>query len=254
MATKRKPMQTTLDILNAGEGARDDKVAEPTLADVQKQLTTLSADYAELRKENEAYRANQAALLSGASYTKPEFLNAEPDLKDLPDPGEDSAKYGVELAKRFQTALGNKQHNDNLQMEQYRDAQTQRELLWQDFQTAYGDYAKDPQKIGIASEQVARIAKARKMDVDKYMFGAGQKQFMADVVTMHDKLFGKPVAPETEEDDEGDDNEDNRTMGIFGGQESGGKPTAGKDTRTAKEPGGFTQAIREWQIKNGFHR
>lgn len=251
--TKRQPMQTTLDILNAGEGAGGDKAAEPTLADVQKMLTELQAAREEDKKIIERLTADQSALLSTSTYQAPQFLSEEPDLENLPDPTEDLKAYNAEMAKRFKTAYGNAKHNEALQMEGARDAASQREMLWQDFQTAYADYAKDPQKVGIASEQVARIAKARKMDMDKYMFGAGQKRFMSDVVVMHDKLFGKPIVLD-KEDEEEDDSEDNRSMGIFAGQESGGKPNPGKDARTANEPGGFTQAIREWQLKNGFHR
>lgn len=252
--TKRQPMQTTLDILNAGEGEGGDKAAEPTLADVQKQLVELQAARDEDKKTIERLTADQSALLSTSTYQAPQFLSEEVNLDNLPDPTEDLKAYNIEMAKRFKTAYGNAKQNEALQMEGARDAATQRDLLWQDFQTAYSDYAKDPQKVGIASEQVARIAKARKMDLEKYMFGAGQKRFMADVVTMHDKLFGKPIDLDKEDDDEGDDGDDNRTMGIFAGQESGGKPTPGKNEPTAQNPGGFTQAIREWQLKNGFHR
>jgi len=90
------------------------------------------------------------------------------------------------------------------------------------------------------------------------MFGS-QEMFFEDVKTEYEKQFGpvsqgeeaeeaaqkprkKALAADVEDDDEG------RTAGTFGGQESGGRPAAGK-----LKPGDMIKDLSDLQRKSGYY-
>jgi hypothetical protein len=88
------------------------------------------------------------------------------------------------------------------------------------------------------------------LDPDAYMFRAPET-FFQDVNAVYDQKWGKvnqkpaPKQPDTEEDAFND-----YTRGIFGGQESGGRP---QPSKPQEELGSITGDIREWQKKAGVY-
>lgn len=245
-------MSETLALLNAS-GGEPSKASDavPTVEAVQKQLADLQAAHEVLRKEHEAMEANQAALLSTpAQQAAPQYRPVTLDTKDLPDPVEDGKdKYAVELAKRYKDLYEAEKFNEQVDAGVQYERQAAGQALWEDFQGSYGEYSKDQRKLRHALDETMYQARRKRLDTDKYMYGTSTK-FMKDLAKNYDDLFGKPVAVKDNDDE---DEDDTRTMGVFGGQESGGK-AASDNARTPEEPGGFTQAIRDFQIKHGYYR
>lgn len=222
-----------------GTGGEPKKTPEVDLTALQAQITALSSRL-------EQSEATNRALLTQAPRTEPVQQTTAPagiDLKGLPDPIEESEKYGIMLAERIaaHTKAVTEAAQNSMRSEQSQEKQI--EELWEGFGKKYSDLAEDQDRVEFAATKVAKEAKAKGMDVSKYMF-VTRDQFYADVAKKHEELFGKPS--------DGDDNdtpeEPDRTAGIFGGMESGGRPATGKQP----PQGDMIKDLQDLQRKGGY--
>lgn len=120
------------------------------------------------------------------------------------------------------------------------ERQTIEERLWEGFKEKYPQWAEHEEIVDLVSGRVAREAKERGVDIQRYMIQHSDL-FYADVAAALQKQYGALV--EDEEDGENEalpehltvgrtaktaapdnDLDDGRTAGIFGGTESGGAP------------------------------
>jgi hypothetical protein len=224
------------------ETAKASAAPAADLAALQAQIAKLSGDLDQQRQTNMALMAQP--LVQAAPATP------KMDMTNLPDPTLDPEAYAREVANRTTAYIG--------AVEQVRQAQSagaaqsnQRvEALWEDFNAKYPQYAEHADRVEFAATKIAQRAAARGLDVNKYIFGASGV-FMADVAAEMDKTFGKPEV----EDPDDDGADDGRTGGIFGGNESGGKPTkVDEPNRAGFQPNSMFGDIQQWQAKSGFTR
>lgn len=99
-------------------------------------------------------------------------------------------------------------------------------------------------------DKITKKASRRGVDVNRYMFGAGD-QFFDDIVKTYDETFGAIKADGKSEEPApkgGEEEDENRTGGIFGGVETGGRPTGGAD----EKPGDMIEDLHALQKKSGF--
>lgn len=210
-------------------------------------LAALQAQIAKLSQDLDTQRSTNMALLTQPIIETPAAA-PQLDMTKLPDPTIDPEAYASEVARRTTAYIGQVDQQRQRGAQQAQTKNSRVEALWDDFGSKYEAYAGDPEKVEYAATKVAQRAQKRGMDVDKYVFGASSV-FMADVAAEMDKLWGKP-----EEADDLPDEEDNRTAGIFGGQESGGKPAKGEEARSAFQPNSMFGDVQAWQAKTGFTR
>ena len=226
-------------------GDEMDKDQKVDIAALQAQIAALTT------KVEETSRANLALLSTPIKTdvpadTAPQGLN----LKDLPDPLVDPEGYTRELNTRIQATIDATLQNRIQQDNGARNRDTQVSGLWDDFSTAHEDYAEDTDRIEFITAKIAKRAKARGMDVERYMFTT-RDQFFGDVIKEYDKVFGKPNS-DTDEDNleaQGDDTQANRTAGVFGGMESGGAPAKGGNENKFD----MLKEIHEMQKKSGLY-
>ena len=160
------------------------------------------------------------------------------------------SRQGSRVKERINAALDATRAYERQQAEAQRKQAEQVNSLWEGFSKAYPDWAPFEDLVETVSSKVAAKAKEAGMDMNRY-FGASRDLFFADVAKeMHTK-FGKLVEP----DDEGpltpasrakpsENDDDGRTAGIFGGQESGGKASAGNKPEGGADMLGDLQAIQ----------
>lgn len=240
-------MHPDLPYVDAEEDAAKAKAAADA-ANPPLTMETLQAQVAALQAQLDQRQTDMMAMLStptsaAAVPPKVEALNTD----GLPDPTADPDGYAKEMMARTMKVIESQRNYDQWVAEQQSDAQTRNAALWQDFQSNYPDYAGDFDKVEIAATRVAKRAAARKIDVEKYMYGQSDR-FMKDVVKEMETFFGKPA--KADPDDTPDDDEPEiRTAGMFGGNESGGKPAKGAEGPDA-DP---FKDVRDFQMRTGFH-
>lgn len=225
----------------------DDKKAsseDPTTALLQK-IGALEEKFTQAQRDNETLRQQQSAMLSQPIIsTRVEG----PQLLELPDPVADPKAYAEALRKNIRAELDFERQQERAQFQEQNTMQQRTNGLWNDFSTKHSDYAKDPERVKIAATQVAEAARARGVDVNKYMF-LTPDQFMNDVKAKMDSFgWGK----QAEGGDDDDDDDEIRTAGISGGLESGGRPSS--VSKQDQQAGSIYDGIKEWQAKTGFHR
>lgn len=228
-------MQVSFPDLPYEEDPDDAPKADPNKA-LLDQIAALNREVGELK------RVPQAMAQDFTIAQRPN-LNTKPDLKGLPDPVLEPEAYSTQLANRITTADENRRRISEWEQEQQRKANGRTEALWNDFSTAYPEHAKKRKAVEFIAAEVANEAAARGLNPERYMFGA-PKQFMDDVVKRYDSEFGSPVAAQTPKDDD----EDTRTT-VLGARSTGGNRLLDEEPRPED---GF-KALRDWQIKTGFH-
>lgn len=219
-----------------------------TVAELQAQIKAMQDKF---EADTKSLRDTNLALMQTTPVQTQQLLPTEVDLKDLPDPVSDPTGYAKAVADRTRQALENAARNQQV-VATSQNLQTNRlNALWEDFSDKYADYAKNPGRVRYLAQEVAAKAEARGRDVQKYMY---TPQFMADVVTLYDKEFGKPQGEDDgdgTDDGEGTvlDKDDLRTGGIPGG----GPKTSKPPKNTEDEQGvSIMEGVRSWQQKTGF--
>lgn len=225
---------------NAGQQAAATK--GPTTEELLARIEALTSQVSGLQSTN-------TALMS-----QPQMHNAPPaptlDLSNMPDPTLDPEAYARETIMRQQKFNESQRAVQEYNAQQQQVEQRRLNALWEQFQEAHPGY-DNIEQIEFVTRKVVQRAADRGLDVNKYMY-ANSAGFMNDVVHEYDKIFGQPA-----NDDDDDDNDvsgtieaaDDRSAGIFGGMESGGKPAqGGKD-----KPGDMFDDIKAFQKKTGFY-
>jgi len=167
-----------------------------------------------------------------------------------PDPNTDPEGYARYVELKAQTLIDYEKAKYLHEQTAAQRRATQMQQLWDDFADQHKEYAANTERVEIATQRVLQRQAAAGVNVDDYMFN-NREAFMADVIKESDKLFGKPVATDEEDDDEGDDDAtDNRTAVVA--------PGTGKGKGAPAEPqspfGALSQEINAWQQKTGFYR
>lgn len=245
--------------------ARTPKAAGPSIEDLQAQLVAMNT------RLDEAQRTN-TALMSQPLVT-PQAPGNQPDIvvdtEGLPDPVTETAKYNTELAKRTLDAMRAQTARDrevDNQRQQTQNTYDQRaNSLWEDFQVAYPAYSENDDRVRFVAESVATKARARGVDLDKYMFGPGRTQYMRDVAEQYEVMW--PTNTEGDNADGGGNTDPgadqrpasrpqsqapDRTGGIFGGAESGNKPNKPAANPGAPAPGSLSRDLQDLQRASGF--
>lgn len=206
------------------------------------------------------HRLDDMAKISAASLTAapqvPSF-GKEPvlDLSGLPDAQYDNEAFTAALAKRTQDHVKATMEYQNrvadASRQETQSANSKAETLWNDFQAKFPDHSAASEKLVLfASQQVADAAKARGLDVEKYMFN-NRTQFMTEVAAAMDDIRGTPFGKDPGQEEEEPANEEaaTRTMGVFGNGTSI-PPAKGSQEKTLA--GDMISEIHDIQRKSGF--
>lgn len=222
---------------NTSSGVEAVENKAPSSDELLKQIAALNEQISNLRQP----------LPMQAEPTAPQAPGAL-SFADLPDPTTDPEAYGRALNDRI--TAHTKAQNDyaDWQGKQAKSASNKQAALWEDFAIQYPEISGDKVKAEFAAQTVARAAHARGIDVERYMY-THSTRFLADVAKVYEQTFGKPV---NDDEDEEDDNARpaSRTAGIFGGEQSGGKP-AGRGSQV-EQPGDMIKELHETQRKLGL--
>lgn len=221
------------------DGENLPKVDADYVADLEKQLKRLQDQRDDQRDEQLLYldqRPNQSQVSDGP-------IEVKVDSIPLPDPALEPAEFAAAVSRRAQITMENAKRRDEFDAKRKNDIDGKINNLWSNFNSDYEEYAGDKKKIEYAAQQVLAEAQRRGIDPQRYMFTT-QNKFFRDVAKQYDEIFGAPDIDDTldediaprgrnasnpssrrqprdrnrQEDDEG------RSAGIFGGNESGGRP------------------------------
>jgi hypothetical protein len=223
----------------------------------------------------ESERANMALLSNPnwQSQSNEQVVDLDPNKVELPDPALDPNGYDKALAERNRIRADNDRRREAADNRKKQDINEKVEDLWDAFAEKYPDMADDKERIDFVSTQIARQAAKRGVNVERYMFLTRDK-FLDDVAAKYIDVFGDPSGEG--EDDKFEDaprsnralsrsnsgrrsnnrnrQEDEyvgRTGGIFGGNESGGRPSRGRDADEESGPS-MIDDIYAIQRKSGF--
>lgn len=233
--------------------------------DYAKQIEELSTrlkkqdeEMAQLRRDNIMMTMRAPAPAPAAATTA-----REPELDlvtGMPDPDQDYKAYATEQQKRITAhnrAYAQWVRDQAAAEEGASDAATGRDqAIVSQFREKYPGYSMTG-AMAIAGQVIAGM-KAKGVDENAYVYGHTD-MFLADVAAAYEKEFGKP-APRGEASANGKerarspepdpDAEALRTMGVFGGNESGSAPS-GATAEAVKEET-FTDILGKGQAKTGL--
>ena len=215
---------------DTGEGDGEEKKG-PTTDELMRRLDEQQKHIDRLQRNTIAMMGLPAPTI--ATPAAPKSPNI--DLSGLPDPLEDRDGYNKGIAERVQSAItdGISTHAA-AERTRHATAASRDErigVLWGDFSNTYPELAANEEWVEFAASKVAKRAKARGLDVEKYMFG-NSEQFMEDVAAEIGKVF-KPDTSNDGSDKNADTNDStpSRTGGMFGG---GGSTGTDKKVKKAK--------------------
>lgn len=232
----------------------------------------LANQLAELQTRlSESEKTNMALLTSPQRYSQVNDapIEVKPESVALPDPALDPEGYDKAKAERDNIRYENRRRQEDFKTRQERSNQNKIDGLWDDFADRFPDI-DDKERIDFVATKVAQDALKRGLDVERYMFVTRDK-FMNDVAKKYEDVFGLPeVDDENNEEDtrrssraasrprgrprannrnRQEDEYVGRTAGVFGGNESGGRPSRGGEEDTGPSMIDDIQAI---QRKTGF--
>jgi hypothetical protein len=239
MARKKAPVEPAADDIFAHFERHGRSLNGPDEAPVKQDnaQTELLARLAALEQQNTTLQDQiRRSTLYGTPTQTPDprgqvtYKDIKPDFSGIPSQIEDPEGFSRALAERTTTAFEARE----AAREQHQREQAERSAaatgMWEAFSNAYPDWKPHEDVVETVSGKVAERAKAAGMDMQKY-FGASRDLFFADVAAELQKKYGKLIeaddgtpAPAAKRRDENED--EGRTAGIFGGNETGGKPTA----------------------------
>lgn len=247
-----------------GENASD-----PRYDALAKQLADLQTQLSDQQKTNMALLQQPPQFRSQVD----QLVEIKPESIALPDPALDPDGYDKATAQRNQIRWENKQRKDEFDARRREEVSNKVEDLWNSFSDKYPDMAGDKDRIDFVATQISKAAQRRGIDVERYMF-VTQDKFLDDVAKKYIDVFGEPEGEDNQSDFEDtpqrrraaasparrdpprrrnrseDDDMVSRTGGIFGGNESGGRPSRSRDD---DENGpNMIDDIQALQRKTGF--
>lgn len=243
---------------NKGDGAGGYDVAMKALQD----------QIAMLRESQQRNSRTSTALMSQtAGSDQPPRVITEMNLENLPDPVTDPQGYAREIAKRGQEMIASQRNYDAWAAQRAKQSTDAYASVWNKFTTDHPEYASHEKLVQAAATSVIAEARSRNIDPNKLVLGDTDNFFEDVMKEMRDMAGGDTIFKADTEDedepnagtggegaatgglDEDDDGEDDRTVGVFGGQDSGGRPNPNPkpvDTDMFAE-------IRKFQQKEGWH-
>lgn len=212
--------------------------------DLQKQLDEMRSNYTKLQEDLARVTTVQAAIVPP---TPPKAMTYD----GLPDPVNDPAAYAMALGQRIRDEANSQRQYDQQNQSIINEREQKIEGLWEDFEGAYPEIAKDKEGMEFVTMKVAKKAKARGADLDRYMFVTQQK-FMQDVAQEYGRIFGEDdgesePAPKPRRRAREDD-EPTRTS-VFGGLEGGGRPSNPEPKHNEQ---GMVKELQDLQLQSGF--
>lgn len=204
-------------------------------------VAALELQLAEMRGELSAQRMQSNFVAAQPAVPAP--VVKEISYDDLPDPLVDPKGYAKEVATRTQAYYASQRAADQHAARQQQDESARYNQLWENFAKENEDYAGQQDLAEFATRKVVTQYAQQGVDVNRQMFG-NTKQFFADVRGEMDRVTGKKLKTEADDDDD-------RTNGMFGGMESGGR--AGDTGKRQARPESMFDSMTDWQVKNGFY-
>ena len=245
------PPSSILDHFGVGDVAKEPvKKDEPKAPDVD----ALIARMDRLETDNQTLQQSNLALMSTPRQQYeplPAPVAATPGIMEgLPDPVSEPEGYGKELERRIVDRIDSGIAQKSSALDQQQKTSGRIEALWGEFNEhpKYKDYAENVDQVEFAATKVAKRAEAKGLNIDKYMFTTSE-QFFSDIAVEMDKTFPKaPVDDKKGDEPKDKGEEEERTGGIFGGVESGGKPV--QDTKA--EAGDMLEDLTDLQRKTEY--
>lgn len=249
--------QDTLPGAGAGEGTKT-----VDMNTVLARLDALETQNRDLREQNQrlALPTAPAGNTNVTNAIDPATLRVSFD--GLPDPLTDRTAYEQQLQTRINAVMDARDHALRTESETRANQSNQSDMLWNRFTSLHPEWTEHQEVVGAVAAKVVRDMQARGLNAQQYMT-AYPDMYLADVHKELNSKYARLVADDEGEEEEptqnlgrphhgsslsGDD-DDGRTGGIFGGLESGGKPSAG-----AKDPkaGDMIKDLQDVQRKTGF--
>jgi len=208
-----------------------------------------------LESDNQTLQQSNLALMSTPrqTYTAPAAPAVAPApgiMEGLPDPVSDPDNYGKELERRIAGRIDSALTQQSTTHSEQQKSSGRIEALWGEFadHPKYKDYAGNVDQVEFAATKVAKRAEAKGLNLDQYMFTTSEA-FFSDIAVEMDKTFPKAEPDDKKKaDDKDKGEEEERTSGIFGGVESGGKP--GEDPKA--EAGDMLEDLTSLQRKSEY--
>lgn len=248
---------------------------EPTVAQLQAQISALSGQLDDMTRRSMMRPAappapqqqQQPAL--GPQDVKLDLVTGLPDPIDKPIEYQRALQDRIaayvaaqtEVVKQTATAAATRGQQEAA-------SQQQADRLWNDFSTQYPDWAEYGDIVQVVAKQVVEREQAKGIDGQTYILG-NTPTFFRDVEAELKKRYGRLIEDaeaEGEEEPEGhehhaiaprrgapvdNDLDDGRTAGVFGGQESGGKPSRGRQAPAAGAD--MISDLQAMQMKTGYY-
>jgi hypothetical protein len=284
MAISRKPLEKKNDddnMFSAPTAQLFDDVdnEEGKNEVVDDKYDALAKQIAELQRANDEIQRANMALLNNPNFGREQEFQPQlddPDKIELPDPALDPDGFSKANLRRIEVVNANQRKLRDAEDRKNKTVQEKADALEKAFAEKYPELAQDKERLDYISIKVAQDAQKRGLDVQRYMF-LTQDKFLDDVAKRYVKVFGEPEP--LEDDDLDFDYEENRssnlraaprtrgrprarsrnrseddgmvsrTAGIFGGNESGGRPGRGRDDDKGPD---MIDDIHAIQRKTGF--
>lgn len=246
-----------------GEDNRNDDIDE---------VADLKAKLAELQEQVND-RTNDLPYLQAPTYQSQVSPQAPVDVDvntiKLPDPVQFPDEYADAVERRAELRLVNKQRKQEFDARQKTNLDNKLGELWADFGTDYPEMAENKDRIDFIAQKLAVQAAQRGVDPQHYMFNT-RNRFMKDVAKLYVSTFGDPAENGQDIDDDPparsrktnssnrrrasnrdrEEEDNSRSSGIFGGNESGGRPSRrGVEDETDYS---MLDDIHAMQKKSGF--
>lgn len=238
-----------------------------------KQIADLQSSNAEMQRANMALLSNpnwNSTSENGGNSNN--YTEIDINKIELPDPALDPDGFSHANLRRIEAQEQNRRNRENADARRREEIKEKVDGLWQDFTERFPEMADDQERIDFVSTAVVKQAMKRGINVDRYMFLTRDK-FLEDVAQKYTEVFGEPS------DDTDDDYEDTprsrrasansstrarprnreraenepmgRTGGIFGGTESGGRPSRSRSDDFENGPD-LIDDLQAMQKKSGF--
>lgn len=281
MARKRKgtPVDPAFQMFQSGapEWHEDEADQNKSKADQNKSdgaggydvaMKSLQDQIAMLRDMQTRNSRTSSALMSQTGGDVAPKVITEMNLEGLPDPVTDPQGYAREIAKRGQEMIASQRNYDAWAANKQKQSADAYQTVWNKFTKDHPEYATHDKLVQAAATSVIADARSRNLDPNKIILGDTDNFFEDVMKEMRDMAGGDTIFKvETDEGDgdedasgtggeggtsgnlDADEDEPDRTAGVFGGQDSGGRPNPSAkplDTDMFKD-------IREFQQKNGWH-
>lgn len=222
-------------------------------------VAALLTQIASLNERAERYERTNAALMAtppASQYqypAQPAYNTASPvpqaQFGPLPDPVMDEVGFNKALSDRIAATVGAALQAQNQIQAQQAAQEGQVDHLWNQFEAKYPELAKHKKLVGVSASDIAQEMRMRGIDMNRYM-NVASEQFLDEVANRMKKDFGPMVDPEEVDEKLLPTRQAiQRTAGVFGGVDSGGKPAAPAEA----QPGSMVKDLQDLQIKSGYY-